>query len=187
MTIDWALVVDIAAPLLALVVGAALNHALEARPRLISYLAHASAFRSSRPDGSPFTVHTHSVVLRNSGKKSATNVRLGHNRLPDFQVYPDVQYQVLDLPNGGKEILFPVVVPQKQITVSYLYFPPVTWDQINSHLESDEGPVKVITVLPTAQLPKWQLNALRVLVYLGLVTAVYLVYLTGGWLVAHAT
>lgn len=186
MTIDWSLVVDIAAPLLALVAGAALNHLLEARPRLITYLAHASAFRSSRPDGSPFTVHTHSVVLRNSGKKAATNVRLGHNSLPDFQVFPAVQYQVVDLPNGGKELVFPVIVPQKQITVSYLYFPPIVWDQINTHLESDEGPMKVITVLPTAQLPKLQLNTVRVLIFLGLVTAVYLIYLIGRWVVLHA-
>jgi hypothetical protein len=114
-------------------------------------------------------------------------VRLGHNKLPDYQVYPDVQYQVLDLPNGGKELLFPVIVPQKQITVSYLYFPPVTWEQINSHIESDEGLVKVISVLPTEQLPKWQLNALRVLVYLGLVTAIYILYLVGRWVVTHAT
>jgi hypothetical protein len=187
MNIDWGLVVDIAAPLLALGVGGVLNHVLEARPRLITYLAHASAFRASRPDGTSLQVHTHSVVLRNSGRRSATNVRLGHNKLPDYQVYPDVQYQVLDLPNGGKELLFPVIVPQKQITVSYLYFPPVTWEQINSHIESDEGLVKVISVLPTEQLPKWQLNALRVLVYLGLVTAIYILYLVGRWVVTHAT
>lgn len=188
MNIDWVVVATIAAPLLTLVAGAVLNHLLEARPRLITYLAHASAFRVNPANGgAPYQVHTHSVVLRNSGKKSAINVRLGHALLPDFQVYPDVQYQVLNLPNGGREILFPAVVPQKQITISYLYFPPVTWNQINTHVESDEGPVKVITVLPQPQYPRWFINTLRLLVYIGAVTTLYLIYLLVGRLVAYVT
>jgi len=186
MNVDWVAIATIAAPLLALLVGAALNHALEARPRLISYLAHASAFRSTRPDGTVLHVYTHSVVLRNSGKRAATNVRFGHNSLPDFQVFPDIAYNVIDLPNGGREIHFPLVVPQKQITISYLYFPPLTWDKINTHVESDAGPVKVITVLPQAQYPRWFLSILQALVYVGGVATVYLLYLGVRWLIAHA-
>jgi hypothetical protein len=185
MTIDWSLVATIAAPLLALVVGAVLNHFAEARPRLVTYLAHASAFRAQRPEG-PVQVNTHSVVLRNVGRKPATNVRLGHNLLPDFQVYPDVQYRVEALPNGGTEIVFPMVVPQKQITISYLYFPPVTWEQINTHFESDEGPGKVITVLPQPQYPRWLINCLRALVYVGGVTVLYLLFLTARWVSRYA-
>lgn len=186
MNIDWSVIATIAAPLLALVAGAALNHFVEMRPRMISYLAHASAFRSNRPDGGPIHVHTHSIVLRNAGRKSAMNVRLGHNQLPDFQVFPDVQHQVLDLPNGGKEILFPVIVPQKQITISYLYFPPVTWGQINTHVESDEGPVKVITVLPQPQYSKWLINSLRLLIVVGGISLLYLIYMFVRWAIAYA-
>lgn len=186
MNIDWGVVATIAAPLLALAAGAALNHVLEARPRLTSYLAHASAFRAVQSDGTPFHVHTHSVVLRNSGRRAATNVRFGHHVLPDFQVFPDIRYNVVDLPNGGREIQFPLVVPQKQINISYLYFPPLTWEQINSHVESDTGPVKVITVLPQEQYPRWLINILRALVYAGAIAVIYLLYLGTRWAIAHA-
>ena len=45
MTIDWNIVAMIAAPLIAGVAGAALNHWLEGRPRLISYIGHVPAHR----------------------------------------------------------------------------------------------------------------------------------------------
>ena len=185
MNVDWAVIATIAAPLLALIAGAALNHVLEARPRLTSYLAHASAFRVVQTDGTQFHVHTHSVVLRNSGRRAATNVRFGHHLLPDFQVSPDIQYNVIDFPGGGKEIQFPLVVPQKQVTISYLYFPPVTWEQVNSHVESDAGPVKVITVLPQEQYSRWLVNVLRILVYVGAIAVIYLVYLGTRWAMAY--
>ena len=60
-----------------------------------------------------------------------------------------------DLPGGGQEILFPSLVPNEQITVSYLYLPPVTWDQINLGVKSDEGFAKVIRVIPMRLYPKW--------------------------------
>ena len=186
MNVDWMIVATIAAPLLTLVAGAALNHFVEARPRIVTYLAHASVFRAHRPEG-PVQINTHAVVLRNTGRRAATNVRLGHNLLPDFQVYPDVQYRVEDLPSGGRELVFPLVVPQKQITISYLYFPPVTWHQINTHFESDEGPARVITVLPQPQYPRWLINCLRVLVYIGSVTTLYLLFALVRWLYSYAT
>lgn len=32
--------------------------------------------------------NTHSVILRNAGRRPATNVRLSHYSLPDFSVWP---------------------------------------------------------------------------------------------------
>jgi hypothetical protein len=104
--IDWNVVATIAAPIVALVIGALLNHLLESRPKVSVYLAHASAFRVNRPGQASVDIHTHSVVLTNSGRRVATNVRLGHNQLPDFQVFPDIEYHVVTLPGGGQEIQF---------------------------------------------------------------------------------
>jgi hypothetical protein len=174
-TIEWPVVATIAAPIIALFVGAALNRFLERRPRVISYLGHVSGIRLTRPQDS-VVVNTHSVVLRNAGRRAATNVRLGHAVLPDFQVFPDIDYTVRDLPGGEKEIVIPTLVPKKEVTVTYLYFPPLTWSQVNTHLESDDGPVRVIRVLPTLQLPKWAIVVLWGLIVYGVIALLYTVW-----------
>lgn len=174
--IDWSVVATIAAPIIALFVGAALDRYLERRARVVSYLGHASGIRLTRPDG-PVVVNSHSVVVRNAGRSAAKNVRLGHAVLPDFQIFPDIEYTVRDLPGGQKEILIPTLVPKKEITVTYLYFPPLTWNQINTHLESDEGPIRVLRVLPTVQLPKWALIILWGLIVYGAVALLYTIWI----------
>lgn len=171
------MVATIAAPIIALFVGAALDRYLERRARVVSYLGHASGIRLTRPDG-PVVVNTHSVVVRNAGRSAAKNVRLGHVVLPDFQIFPDIEYTVRDLPGGQKEILIPTLVPKKEITVTYLYFPPLTWNQINTHLESDEGPVRVLRVLPTVQPPRWALIILWGLIVYGAVALLYTIWIT---------
>ena len=174
MIIDWNLVVNVSSPIIALFVGAVLNHFLENRPKVIAYLGHVSGISLKRDK--PVQINTHSVVLRNVGRKTSTNIKLGHNVLPDFQVFPDVEYQIINLPGGGREILIPKLVPQKQITISYLYFPPLTWDQINTHLESDEGPLKVLKVLPTIQYPKWVSTVVWLLILYGAIGLIYTIY-----------
>lgn len=179
MTIDWMLVATIAAPIIALFVGVALNRTFERRPKLITYYGHVSEFKLQDEHKTP--VFTHSVVVRNAGGRAASNVRLGHNVLPNFQVIPSVNFQREDLPSGGSEILIHTLVPGEQITVSYLYFPPLTWSQINTYVKSDQGLAKVLNVLPTVQLPKWQLFVLRLLVLIGLIASVYLIINLFTW------
>lgn len=171
-SIDWPTVANIAMPVIALFIGAGLDRFFEKRSRVISYLGHVSGIGLSRPEG-PLVVNTHSVVLRNAGRKAATNVRLGHWTLPDFQVFPGIEYTVRDLPGGQKEIVIPVLIPKKEITVTYLYFPPITWNQVNTHLESDDGPIRVIRVLPTLQLPRWALIVLWSLIVYGFIALLY--------------
>ena len=38
----------------------------------------------------------------------------------------------------------PTLVPNEQVTISYLYFPPTTWKQINGPVKSDEGLARVL-------------------------------------------
>lgn len=182
MSIDWNVIATIAAPIIALFIGAFIDRTLQNKPKVISYLGHVSGILLTRCD-KPFKVHTHSLVLRNSGRKTAKNVRIGHNTLPDFQVYPDIEYKIVDLPGGQKDILFPKLIPQKQLTITYLYFPPLTFDQINTHIESDEGPAKVITVLPTPQLPKWLTTILWVLIVYGIIGVIYTFYTFFRWII----
>jgi hypothetical protein len=184
VTIDWNIAATIAAPTIALFVGAALDRVIERRPKLIAYLAHTSAFRLAAP---PHTqVHTHSIVIRNTGRRAAFDIRVSHFFLPDnFYVFPDTEYTVAQLPGGNRDIVFNTLPPGDQITISYLYFPPVLFNQINGLIRHRDGIAMQITVLPTPQYPRWLARSLWALIVLGAITAGYLLYELIARLVAH--
>lgn len=175
MTVDWDLAITIGVPVGMLFLGGWVTRWFENRPVLISYYGHISAFKVSVPDGSKVDVYTHSVVLRNAGRKSATNVRLSHLSLPDFVIYPPVVHEVTAVPDGGKDILIPTLVPNEQITVSYLYGPPLTYAGNNAGIKSDAGLARQIPVLLQRQYPTWVNLASAGLVMLGVATTLYLV------------
>lgn len=177
MNIDWNAVSNIAGPIIALFVGVWANRRFENRPALISYFGHVSSFRHTPPGGQPLVVHTHSVVLRNAGRRAATNVRLSHIVLPDFNIWPAVAYHMEDLPAGGRDIVIPTLVPGELITISYLYFPPVTVDQVNAGIKCDQGFAHPIPVLLQRQYPRWFNAIARVLLLMGLISGFYLLYL----------
>lgn len=177
MKIDWMVVATVAAPVLTLFIGAALDRLIERRPRLIAYFAHASAFRVAGQN--PVQVHTHGIVIRNVGRQSAQDVRVRHHLLPDFNVFPDIEHHVQELPDGGREIVFPMLVPNEQVSISYLYLPPVVFNQIHAGIRHSQGFAKEVTALPTPQYPAWVLRVLRVLIVLGTIAALYLLIAIG--------
>ncbi len=175
MVIEWSIVATIAAPLVALFVGAALNRAIESRARLVSYLGHVSAHRINLETENHLDVFTHSIVLKNNGRSPAHNVRITHTILPSFNVHPGVVFTRETLPSGEVDIVIPVLVPHQEITISYLYHPPTTWNQINGHIKSDEGMAKVLTVLPMIQYPKWANAIVGSLMFVGLMALLYVI------------
>lgn len=182
---DTEVIAKLLSPVLVALVGAVTKRYLEARPKLIFYLVHASAF--PLPDQQVKNVHTHSVVVRNVGRKSAHNVRIGHGFFPrsSYQIYPALHHEVLAGPNDSAEILIPTLVPQEQVSLSYLYFPPVTWNQVSSYAKSDEGLARVIDVIPSPALSRWSVAGLWALIFVGASTLVYwLVMAAISW--AHA-
>lgn len=180
MEIDWDLVLKIAVPLATLLLGRWLDRILEKRPKLISYLGYVSAFTLHNENRTQ--VYTHSIVVRNGGRVAANNVRLGHNVLPDYQIYPSVPHTVEQPPGGGSEIVIPILVPGEQVTVSYLYVPPLTWDRVNVYTKSDEGFAKILNVIPTPQPPKWVVGVLWSLVFVGVTAILYLLVAGVRWL-----
>jgi len=177
MTINWTTVATIAALIIALFVGAWLNRWLEGRPVLISFYGHVAAFNPTPPGGQPFHINTHAVVLRNASRKPATNVRLHHHGIvPLFSIWPDVPHKVETLPGGSQDIVVPSLVPGKEISVSYLYFPPVTFDQVHAGIECDQGFARAIPVLLQRQYPRWFIRILRVVLIVGLVAIAYPLY-----------
>jgi len=178
--INWQVLATIAAPVIALFVGAWVNRRFETRPILLSYFSHVGAFTHRPPQGQPIAIHTHSVVLRNAGRRSATNVRLRHNVLPDFNIWPNLAYTVEDLPGGSREILIPRLVPGEEITISYLYFPPLTVAQIHAGIKCDQGFAQAIPVLLQRQYPRWFNFTAAVLMLVGLIAVLYLAYAAGA-------
>lgn len=170
--INWLLVKDISVPLVALVFGKFLDSWLLKKPKLISYLLHVSTF--TLHDEKNSVVHTHAVVIRNTGRLSATNVRIGHHYLPEnYQLLPPVAHTVEKTSTGGGEIIIPKLVPGEQVQISYLYFPPFTVGQINSYTKSDEGLAKILNVIPAPQLPKWLICLLWILIFVGIIAILY--------------
>jgi len=175
--VDWGITATIAAPVITLFVGAALDRKLERRARLISFLSHATAVRVSPPEGQPFSINSHSVVVRNAGRLSASNVRLGHNFLPtDFSVWPAVEHLVQRRPDGTAEILFPTLVPNEQVVVTYLYSSPTTFGEINSYTKCDQGYAQVVTALTAPIQSPWVKGAI-----MGLATYGAIMLLSAMW------
>lgn len=173
MEINWSLVNSVV-PFVVLFLSIISRKLLERRVNVAFYLSHVSAFklRDTKND-----VFSHSVTVYNSGKKTAKNVRVGHNILPrDYMVFPiNKVYDEKEAPGGGKNIVFPTLVHKETVTISYLYSPPVTYEKVNSQVAHDDGFAKPIPVLISKQYPKWQLRVLGFFTLLGIVAFIYLV------------
>lgn len=156
----------IISPLIALIFGAILKYYTEEKSKLVSFLGHISAF--TLQDEQKTQVFAHSIIVRNAGRKVARNVRLGHSFLPqNITIYPKIQHSIERNLDGSGEIVLPVLVPKEQITISYLYFPPVTWEQINNYTKSDDGLAKIINVIPVPQPSKLLTLLIWLLMFIG--------------------
>ena len=172
MQIDWAIVINIAIPILVIFITVFVDRYFRERPILIGYIGHIANFIIRGENDTP--VYTHSIVLRNAGRKSANNVRIGHFHFPiHYHITPSIDYLLNDIPDSGKEILIPMLVPGEQISISYLYEEPLRIENIHSYIKSDEGLAKIVTVFPFIQPPKWKVNALLIFAAIGLIAVIY--------------
>jgi hypothetical protein len=95
--------------------------------------------------------------------------------------YPGLTHNV----EGGAIIThsIPTLVPGEQVSISYLYLPPVTWQNINSYAKSDECMARVISLVPRPQPNKLVLFALWLLLFIGASTVIYwLILQIAAWL-----
>jgi hypothetical protein len=74
------------------------------------------------------------------------------------------------------DIVIPTLIRSEEITVSYLYFPPVTVAQVNAGIKCDEGFAHPIPVLLQRQYPRWVNIFAASLMVLGLVSVLYFFY-----------
>lgn len=171
MEFDIDVFAKLLAPALTAIAGLIVKSYLEARPKLMTYLVHSSAIPLH--DEKNTNVNTHSIVVRNAGKRTAHNVRIGHYFLPAFQIHPQLAHEIIRGTDNSAEIVIPTLVPGEQISISYLYFPPALWSQVHSHCKSDEMAAKYINITPAIQPSKLQLAVVWGLMFVGASTLLY--------------
>jgi len=174
----------IIAPLIAAVFISIFARWFTEKPRLLTYLSNTSAIRLKTPEGKDFQVHTHTIIVKNQGRKPAINVKLGHITLPAFDIYPSTEHSINQLPDGSKEILIPRIVPKQQLRVNYLYYPPLIWSKINSYTLSDEGYAKVVNMQLSPQPSKFLIGIFGLLSLVGISTVAYLLILLAKWIIS---
>ena len=181
MAVDWNAVATITGPVVALVAGVYINRWFENRPKLIAYYGHIGEHVCRPADQPQFPVYTHNIVLRNAGRLPATNVRLMHAELPDVNVFPHISFTIERTPGGSVDLILPRLVPGEQVTVSYLYFPPTTVNEINRGIKSDQGFATAIPVLLQRQAPKWLQRLRLALMVVGVIALLYMLYFAVSW------
>ena len=136
------------AAIIGALVGAFATYRLERRAKLLTYYGHVASFTVNPTSGQPsFLVNTHAVVLRNAGKRATEHVRMSHHYLPpNVMVWPARPHTFEHVPGAADELVIPILGPGEQVTVSYLYFAPTTYDQINAGIRSDDGPAQPVTM-----------------------------------------
>jgi hypothetical protein len=173
MTIDWKIVAQIATAIGLFFLGKYFEK--RASPKLIAYFVHVSTF-NIRNVATPTQVYAHSIIVKNVGRRTSNNVRITHQILPEFNIFPDISYTVTSLPNGSQEILIPTLIPNEEITISYLYFPPTTAGQVHAGIKSDEGFAKQIPVALQQQLSKGSRAIIYFLFFAGVCSVIYALF-----------
>src|SRR4051794_39801481 len=108
MMLDLEAVIKLAAPFLTAIIDVVRRKYFQNKAKIIAYYGHFSHHRFKNinlENGKPsIDIYTHSVFIRNVGKLTAINVRLGHLSLPEYNIAPIVKHEISELPEGGKEI-----------------------------------------------------------------------------------
>jgi len=184
MNIDFGILWQIALLVIGGLITFIVQRAFDRRARLVTYYGHTSIHHVSLEK--PMTVHTHSLVIRNVGNASATNVRVSH-RLNPLNVYvdPPCPYRREPVANAGDDLVFEKLVPGQLLSISYLYYPPVVFSQFGHSVRSDEGFAKVVSVLPQQQAGKRVTITLGFLVIIGAITTLYIGWLSADWALSN--
>jgi len=156
MNLNWELLNIIIPPVLTILGGTAVFLFFPGRRNrlIVSYSPQAS-FRLDEGGEKPVLILTHSLTLRSSGSRACTNIRLGHNFLPHFQINPSIPCGVKTLKDGKWEVHITSMSPGQQIMVFYLYFPPLNREKIHAYIKSDQGTAEEVEMLLSPKLSRW--------------------------------
>lgn len=178
MLIDLELLAKLLSPAVSLL-GLYIAHTN--RAKLICFFIHASEVAYGEGEKRA-RVHMHSYLVRNRGRKTATNVRILHQKLPYFSIYPPRPHTT-EKYEGGEDILIGALVPGDGITISYLYNPDTYYHQVNRGVTSDDGLARQIEAVPQPMFPRPVIWGAQILMVLGASVLLYpLMLLLIRWL-----
>lgn len=121
--------------------------------------------------GQPVPVRSHSLVIGNIGKAPANNVRVMHGILPHtYTIYPPINHH-----RDNNEITIASLAPGEFVSITYLYFPPLLWSQIDLLVKCDECLSVPANMQHVYILPGWLKAVLYFFLFVGAVTTVYFV------------
>jgi len=165
---DYMSVVTAVAPIATVVVGYFGKRALDLKPRVVAFMASANSVVMGKGLETETTINSHVLIIRNDGGLAARNVRITHDHFPpNISVYPGVEYVPFENPQGFTELQFPLLAPGQQISVSYMYFPPLIWPQINCDVYSETGRAERVALLPRPRPARWIVVLRSALMFLG--------------------
>lgn len=171
---------------LTFLIGILLNRFFESRPRLITYYGHIAAGKVRINSDSPqIDIFTHSIMIRNIGRKPALNLKVGH-RIQSIgnmvAVHPPIEYSISSIQGSGEEIRFERLLPKQLITITYVYSPPLDFRQINTYVQSDESEAKLVPVLLNRQWPKWLSFIALLPLFVGSIVILYFAYIAVNYI-----
>jgi hypothetical protein len=153
------------------------------RPQVEAFLVQAASHPLPPPAGAqpqpaqaPARVNTHTLIVRNSGREAAKNVRIAHTVMPgSVDVWPVRNYENRPLLAGGGELVFDVLSPGEQVRIAYLYSPPLTYVDVGTTIKSDEGVVGMLPITTyTRVYPKWAQALEAFFALVGIATLIFL-------------
>ncbi len=159
------------------IIGLLLTQFFQKKPKLIRFTSHISEVILKNTDGTnympehgqPVPVRSHSLVIGNIGKAPARNVRIMHGVLPNnYTISPPINHQ-----KENNEISIESLAPGEFISITYLYFPPLLWSQIDLLIKCDECLSVPANMQHIHILPEWLKVILYFLLFVGAVTTVY--------------
>lgn len=190
-TLDADVIAKILAPLLSLV-GLFVKGALQARPKLEVFVLSSSdhplqgapLYASKDEKAEPITdLRSHSVLVRNTGKRAAMNVRIQHGATPpSIHVLPHGANVTRTASGPGFELQFPVLVPGEYLHISYLYRAPLMASQIHGLVKCDEMLAKTYQNLPTTPPSRPTRIVGATLAFIGATAVLYVLVRAYLWL-----
>jgi hypothetical protein len=164
--------------------GIAVKSFLERRPRVLVFYGSRGTHELSPPGQPSIKLNAHNVIVRNSGTKTAENVRVPHISVATHHVHPpSANYSISTNSSGVTELLFPKLVPGEEVVVSYLYPTSSFAGQISSlPVRHDEALAEALDSIVQPVLKPWQSIGAHSMFWLGVVAAAYLSASAAIWL-----
>jgi hypothetical protein len=119
-------------------------------------------------------VHTATLFFQNLGREAATEIEIVFNwKPPIFQIWPTRQYITATNPDGRFIIKFPNLAPKESLGIDLLS----VRNELPALIQcrSLQGNAKKIETTPQQVHPAWKLWMVAFLMFMGLVSSIYLI------------